>query len=85
MLDIISIMGHDNTDPILLTAVCTFALDLFQTEDLKYHEEFMEPFSEKIQSLNQMIPYLGGEKYFDLLEMCKTYNVDQKNKAEDES
>lgn len=31
-----------------------------------------------------MIPYLGGEKYFNLLEMCKVYNTDSKNKAEDE-
>ena len=29
VLDILSIMGHDNTDPILLNAVCKFALDLF--------------------------------------------------------
>ena len=31
-----------------------------------------------------MIPYLGGEKYFNLLEMCKVYNTDSRNKAEDE-
>jgi hypothetical protein len=31
-----------------------------------------------------MIPYLGGEKYFNLLEMCKIYKTDSKNKAEDE-
>ena len=79
-----TIMGHDFTDPILLTAVCKFAKDLFETEDIRCNEEAMKPFSDKIQSLNQVIPYLGGEKYFDLLEMCKVYNIDAKNKAEDE-
>lgn len=48
VIDIISIMGHDTTDPLLLTAICKFALDLFQTDDLKYDEEFMLPFSSKI-------------------------------------
>lgn len=28
--DLIQIMSHPQTDPILLTAICTFALDLFE-------------------------------------------------------
>jgi len=44
VLDLIAIMGHEKTDPILLTAVCTFALDLFECPQLRYNAEFMGPF-----------------------------------------
>jgi hypothetical protein len=52
VVNIVSVMGHESTDPILLCGICTFALDLFECEDLKYNEEFMAPFAEKISSLN---------------------------------
>ena len=77
-------MGHETTDPILLCGICRFALDLFECRDLRYNEEFMAPFAKKIQSLNQMVPYLGGDKYFALLEECKKYNTEGTNFAIDE-
>ena len=30
VLDLLSIMSHPKTDPILLTAICTFAYDVFE-------------------------------------------------------
>lgn len=36
---LINIMKHPAADPILLTAVCTFALDLFECDELKESEE----------------------------------------------
>jgi hypothetical protein len=42
--DLIAIMSHEKTDPIFLTAVCTFALDLFETPEVANDAEFMEPF-----------------------------------------
>ena len=67
-------MSHELTDPVLLTAICTFALDLFECYELKFNEEFMFPFHAKISDMKHLIPYLGFEKYKDLLEMTKIYN-----------
>jgi len=33
--DILQILSHHKTDPILLTAVCKFALNLFKQNELK--------------------------------------------------
>lgn len=67
-------MSHEITDPLLLTAICTFALDLFECDELKYNEEFMMPFHAKISDMKHLIPYLGFEKYYPLLEMTKIYH-----------
>ena len=72
--DLLSLMSHEITDPILLTAICTFALDLFECEELKNNEQFMLPFHAKISDMKHLIPYLGFEKYYPLLEMTKIYN-----------
>jgi hypothetical protein len=61
--DIISIMGHDRTDPILLMAVCTFGLDLFDCEEIKTDQEAMEPFYRGIKDMKYLIPYLGFEAF----------------------
>ena len=34
VIDLLSIMGHPKTDPILLTAICTFAYDVFECEEI---------------------------------------------------
>lgn len=73
-MDIIAIMSHKKTDPILLTAICTFALDLFETEELRVNQDIMEPFYNCISDLNYMIPYLGFDSYFDLLQMTRGYH-----------
>ena len=38
-LSIIEIIGEKKTDPILLTACCTFALDLLECEDIRYNKD----------------------------------------------
>lgn len=74
VLDLIQIMRHPQTDPILLTAICTFALDLFQCEELRFHALVMEPFYEKMSNMKYMIPYLGFEMYPKLLQMTRRYH-----------
>ena len=39
VLDLLSIMSHDRTDPILLTAICTFAYDVFECEEIMADED----------------------------------------------
>ena len=81
VLDLLTIMGHPKTDPILLTAICTFAYDVFECEEIMDDEERMSPYQQAIQNLNFMIPYLGFERYPDLLQMTKRYHSIQNSVA----
>ena len=67
-------MSHERTDPILLTAVCKFANDILEYPAIRDDVEEMRPYHERMQSLKYMIPYLGFEKYPDLLEMTQRYH-----------
>ena len=44
VLELMCITSHESTDPILLTAICRMALDLFETDEIKKDEKTMEPF-----------------------------------------
>lgn len=74
VLDLIQIMRHPQTDPILLTAICTFALDLFRCEELRTSALEMAPYYEKMSNMKYMIPYLGFEMYPKLLQMTRRYH-----------
>lgn len=85
VLDLIQIMRHPKTDPILLTAICTFALDLFECDELRWDATVMEPFYEKMSNMKYMIPYLGFDMYNELLMMTRRYHQasDQGKRAND--
>ena len=74
VLDIINFMSHSKTDPILLTSVCTFALDLFECRELRYCKKRMQPYFDKMVNMKYMIPYMGLERYPDLLQMSQRYH-----------
>ena len=74
ILDIINIMSHSKTDPILLTAVCKFALDLFECDELRYNQQFMQKYFSKMALMKYLVPYMGGERYPDLLQMSDRYH-----------
>ena len=38
VLDLLSISGHTKTDPILLRAICTFAYDVFESDEIMEDE-----------------------------------------------
>lgn len=42
--DILLIMSHRKTDPILLTAICTFCLNLFEVDEIRYDQDRMYKF-----------------------------------------
>jgi hypothetical protein len=67
-------MAHDYTDPILLTAVCTFAYDLYESEEINGDKEMMEPYANEMKALAELVPYMGFEKYPKLLEMTRKYH-----------
>lgn len=72
--DLISIIGTEKaTDPILLTAICTFGKDLLETQEICFDRERMEPFAEKMKDLMFVVPYLGFKKYAKLLYLTRRY------------
>lgn len=73
--DLVAIMGHAETDPILLTAVCTFALDVFETDEVKDDAIFCDRFYQGTKSMVELMPYLGFYKYPGLMERCAKYHA----------
>ena len=72
---ILLIIGKEVNDPIILTAACTFAKDLFETDELM-DESKLEKFNyfyDALGELRSLIPYLGGEKYRPLLKLSRKY------------
>ena len=67
-------MSHPKTDPILLTAICTFALDLFECPDVRYDAVVMAPFHKNMADMKYLVPYLGFDSFFYLLEKTKPYH-----------
>ena len=51
VMELIDIMSHEKTDPLLLIAICRFALDLFETDEVKFNEKTMQPFYQKTASM----------------------------------
>ena len=43
--------SHELTDPVLLTAICTFALDLFECKDIVTDEDEMAPFYDELKNM----------------------------------
>jgi len=62
-LSIIEIIGEKKTDPILLTACCTFAYNLLEYNNIRLFKDDMEKYSDKMNNLVYMIPYLGFNMY----------------------
>ena len=79
----IEIMSHDRHEIILLTAVCTFALDLFECVELRDDPVFMEPFAEMTGYLTHIMPYLGFEYYPRLLEQAQFYHDNSANASDE--
>ena len=70
-----NIIGNEETDPILLTAVLTFALDLFECPEVKNDEEYMWTFAKGIKNLIYVTPLLGLDKFDRLVEMTSEYHL----------
>jgi hypothetical protein len=75
ILDLVVVMSHPITDPILLTAICTFALDLFECDELRFDQQMMEPFHKNLSDMKYLIPYLGFGNYLSMMESSKRYHL----------
>lgn len=65
--------NQDATDPLVLTAICTFCIDLFESDEIKGTSEAMAPYAFELENMSELISYLGGEKYQNLLNMTRRY------------
>ena len=75
ILDLVAIMSHPQTDPILLTAICTFGLDLFECDEPRQSQADMEPFHKNLSDMKYLIPYLGFDNYLIVLEASQRYHL----------
>ena len=71
--DLLSIISHYKTDPVLLSSICRFAKQLFSRKELINNHDLLAPKVKKMQNLVQLLPYLGLKKYEDLLKMTRRY------------
>ena len=75
--DILIILSHYQTDPVLLTSVCKFAHSFFSRPELLFNvsADFQLPLRlNKTKNLKQLIPYLGLKKYGELFKSSRKYN-----------
>jgi len=82
MDDMLGILKHYKTDPVLLTALCKFAKSYFSCEEIKNNSKLMFAKVDKMSSLTQLVPYLGLKKYEDLLKMAKRYNTTSQEESD---
>ncbi len=71
--DLLSIISHYKTDPVLLASVCRFAKQIFSRPEIIKNNEYVASKVKKMQNLVQLLPYLGLKKYEDLLRMSRRY------------
>jgi hypothetical protein len=73
--DLLSILKHYKTDPVLLTALCKFAKAFFSCEEIKTNRSVLEEKVTKTQNFIQLVPYLGLKKYEEVLKMARFYHA----------
>ena len=67
-------LTHNNTDPILLTSICYLAEKILNCESIKSDPDKLADKINRMQSCENLLPYLGMGKYRDLLQNTSKYN-----------
>lgn len=78
LLKLMKLTNQYLTDPLVLTAICTFTIDLFESPEIKLKSEAMEPYAKELENMEHLLPYLGGDKYQELLQMTRRYYDDER-------
>lgn len=47
----------------MLTAVCTFTLDIFTCDEIKENSDKMRPFYDRLDNLKKLMPLIGMDKF----------------------
>ena len=78
LLKLMKLTKQELTDPLVLTAICTFTIDLFESPEIKNSTKEMEPYANELENMEHLVPYLGGDKYQALLQMTRRYYDDER-------
>mgnify|MGYP001050830329 CR=1 FL=1 len=72
--ELLQVLTHNKTDPILLTSICYLAEKILNCESVKTDPEQLADKINRMQSCENLLPYLGMSKYRDLLQDTQKYN-----------
>ena len=72
--DLLQVLTHPSTDPKLLTAIVSLALNILQKTTVNENPKQLEEYILKIKSCVKILPYLGMGKYEKLLQETNKYN-----------
>ena len=67
------IFSANRVNPVLLSAICQFFLDIFTGEEIKKSVEMNKYLNILLKNLLPLFPYMGGKKYAPLCEMGEMY------------
>ena len=81
-MELLNVINHFKTDPLLLTSVCYLALMILTRESVRRGErhEDIDRLSKAIRYMGNcvnLIPYLGMSKYEELIRLARKYNNNQ--------
>ena len=66
--ELLQVLTHNNTDPILLTSLCYLAQNLLNCDSIKSNPVKLADKINKLQSCESLLGYLGLGKYKELLK-----------------
>lgn len=72
--ELLVVLTHSNTDPILLTSLCYLAEQILKHPSVKNNPAVLQDKINKMQSCENLLAYLGMSKYRDLLKNTLKYN-----------
>ena len=72
--ELLQVLTHSNTDPILLTSLCYLAEKVLCSESVRSDPVSLQDKINRMQSCEALIPYLGLSKYQDLIKNTQKYN-----------
>ena len=73
-MELLQVLTHSNTDPILLTSICYLAEKVLNAESIKTNPRELADKINRMQSCENLIQYLGMGKYKDLMKNTSKYN-----------
>ena len=67
-------LTHSATDPILLTSICYLAENVLRCDSVRTNPVVLADKINRMQSCENLLPYLGMGKYRELLRNAQKYS-----------
>jgi hypothetical protein len=77
VFDLLIVISHFKTDPLLLTSVCYLAeqiLTILTKNNIQDDQDMLNKAVRQMGNCIHLIPYLGLSKYDELLKLTRKYN-----------